>query len=150
MKTDSGEKRAEIPPPKGNLFSAALSVVLRAGVILSAIVISLGLCLFLVTGKSGYAYDDLNPNDGGRYMTLENTSAEYFPSTPQKIWEGVLTLKPFAIITLGLIFLILTPVVNVALAALMFIRSRDLAFSLISLFVLFVLVFSFFLGKAGG
>jgi len=129
--------------------NSLLSLMLRGGVVLSATVIATGLGLFLVTGQSGYAFDQAS---GHSYITFQETSSNqvYFPTNPVAIWQGVIELKPFAIIMLGLLLLIATPVLNVGLAAFGFLRQRDRAFSLISLFVLAVLAFSFFLGKAGG
>jgi uncharacterized membrane protein len=40
-------------------------------------------------------------------------NGDYFPKTPTEIFNGVVLLKPYAIILLGLIILILTPVFGV-------------------------------------
>jgi uncharacterized membrane protein len=125
-----------------------LSLILRGGVILSALVIGLGLLLFLLTGQSGYTQAG---NNAQQYITFHDHSTRgvYFPTTPTEIWQGVVDFKPFAIIMLGISLLTLTPVLNVALVALGFLRQRDRALALISFFVLSVLVLSFFLGNAG-
>jgi uncharacterized membrane protein len=134
----------------------SLSMVLRGGVILSALVIGLGLSLFLFSGKSGYSMNSTEVNKAATYITFHaselgsNSKELYFPTDLAEIWQGVIYLKPFAIIMLGLTFLIATPVLNVALAGFGFIKEHNWAFSLISLFVLAILILSFFLGKAGG
>ncbi len=135
-----------------------LSLTLRVGVVVSATLIGLGLLLFLFTGKGGYAEDSPTPPraNADAYVAFPSGSeallsqGAYFPTNPSQIWQGVLEFKPFALIMLGLVLLIITPVLNVALALVGFLRMRDRAFSLISLFVLFVMLLSFFLGKAGG
>lgn len=133
-----------------------LSVVLRGGVILSALVIGLGLLLFLFTGQSGYMLDSNGAGNASAYFTFHQSTPDssldqlYFPTNPVEIWQGVTELKPFAIIMFGLLLLIATPVVNIALAGLGFIKERNRAFSLISFFILAILILSFFLGKAGG
>jgi len=65
------------------------------------------------------------------------------------VWAGVRRLDPAAIISLGLLLMILTPVTRVAVSIYAFSRERDWKYVAITAFVLAVLVASFFLGKAG-
>lgn len=128
-----------------------LSLVLRGGVILSAGLITLGLLLFLFTGKSGYALDATSSASASSqsyfaFTTQQQDTGLYFPDSPLAIWQGVLAFKPFALIMLGLLTLIVTPILNVCLALVSFLQHRDRAFSLISLFVLALLAFSFCIG----
>lgn len=51
------------------------------------------------------------------------------------------------LVTAGLIVLVLTPVLRVATAFVVFLQERDLAFALISFFVLAAIAFGVFLGK---
>ena len=129
-----------------------LSSVLRGGVLLSSSVIAFGLLLFVLSGQGGYAADQTGGN--GRYTAFRGEVGAggpvYFPTTPVEIGQGVLGLKPFAIIMMGLLLLAVTPVINVALAGIMYWRRGNATFGLISLFVLTVLIVSFLLGKAGG
>lgn len=140
--------------PKQTLdLTSLLSLILRGGVILSAAIIAFGLLLFLITGQSGYILDtQAEKASAQQYFAYHaaNPGEVYFPVNPVEIWQGVLNFKAFAIIMFGLGLLILTPVMNVALAAFGFLRQRNLAFTLISLFVLAVLVLSFLLGKIEG
>ncbi len=130
-----------------------LSLVLRGGVILSATLVAIGLVLLFVTGQTGYTLD---PSKGGSELSNllayhdENSASLYFPINPLEIWQGLINLKPFGIIMFGLTVLIITPVLNILLIALSYIRQRNLTYTLISLFILAVLTLSFFLGKAGG
>lgn len=105
-----------------------ISKFLRAGVLLSAVVIGIGLALFLITGKSGYAGD-------------------YYPSSPTEIFAGLISLKAYAIILTGLIILILTPVFRVGVSILVFIKEKDKLYIRISTAVFVILIISFILGK---
>jgi len=135
------------------LHTPILSLILRGGVILSATIIAFGVVLFLLTGQSGYAtVSGTGASEVSQYLAFHEAGKGqiYFPTNPLEVWQGVISLKPFALIMLGLMLLIATPVLNVIVAATGFVKARNLAFTLISLFVLAVLILSFFLGKAGG
>lgn len=105
-----------------------ISNFLRIGVVLSAIIVFIGLLMFLVSGNSGY-------------------NGDYFPKTPTEIFNGVVLLKPYAIILLGLIILILTPVFRVGVSILVFIKEKDFLYVKITSFVFVILIISFILGK---
>ena len=106
-----------------------ISSSLRVGVYLSAVVIAIGLILLFVTGNSGYPTDQ-------------------FPTTVRAVLAGALYLKPSAVISLGLLLLIATPVFRVAFSVLLFVLEKDRLYTVITLFVLCVLVISFMLGRA--
>lgn len=105
-----------------------VSNVLRFGVILSAVIIFIGFCMFLVTGKSGY-------------------TGNYYPATPSEILKGVITFKSYAIIMTGLLILILTPVFRVGVSIIVFFHERDFLYVKITSFVFIILLISFMLGK---
>jgi uncharacterized membrane protein len=105
-----------------------ISRFLRIGVTLSAAVIFIGLLMFLISGNSGYAGD-------------------YFPTTLSEIFNGLMLLKPYAIILLGLIILILTPVFRVGVSILVFIKEKDYLYVKITSLVFIILIISFVLGK---
>lgn len=105
-----------------------ISKFLRAGVLISAITIGIGLGMLLVTGKSGYVGD-------------------YFPTTSTEIFMGLIELKSYAIILSGLIILILTPVFRVGVSIIVFIRERDTLYVKITSLVFIILMISFILGK---
>jgi uncharacterized membrane protein YfcA/uncharacterized membrane protein len=67
-----------------------------------------------------------------------------FPQTFSQVGAGLLVLRPQAIITLGLLLLIATPVVRVAVSILVFLYERDRRFVAITLLVLLILLFSIF------
>ncbi|QAA32867.1 DUF1634 domain-containing protein [Clostridium manihotivorum] len=105
-----------------------ISNFLRIGVILSAVVVFIGLLMFLITNNSGY-------------------SGSYFPTTPSEIFRGLIAFKPYAIILTGLIILILTPVFRVGVSILVFIKEKDFLYARITSVVFIILIISFLLGK---
>lgn len=125
------------------LFIAQL---LRWGVLTSFVIIAVGLVLMLATGQTGYSQmrlDDVNS------LVQYHTQPD-FPNTVGDVWRGLLALKPYAIITLGLMILIAIPVMRVAVSVLAFAVERDWLYVGITLFVFIVLIVSFALGEAGG
>ncbi|MGE5188474.1 MAG: DUF1634 domain-containing protein [Gemmatimonadota bacterium] len=72
-----------------------------------------------------------------------------FPKTLPDIGRELLELRGRAVMTAGLLFLILTPVARVAASVVGFTVERNWRFVAITSFVLLVVVTSFLLGKAG-
>jgi uncharacterized membrane protein YfcA/uncharacterized membrane protein len=101
--------------------------VLQGGVILSAAVILIGLFLEL-----------LQPNK------FAPQKLQMFPQTFGQVWAGLLILRPQAVITLGLLLLIATPVARVAVSIVAFAVERDWRFVAITTVVLLILLFSIF------
>lgn len=119
------------PAGHTDLFDAELfiSSSLRFGVYLSATVMAIGLVLLFVRGSSGYPLDK-------------------FPTSMGALWSGVSQFKSAAIITLGLVLLIATPVFRVAASVVLFLIEKDHLYTAITLMVLAVLLASFLLGKS--
>ncbi len=107
----------------------AVSRWLRIGVFISAAVIILGLILLFIRGESGYPGND-------------------YPHSLPDIFNGTVQFKPYAVITTGLILLILTPVLRVAISIWVFVREGDKLYVIITSIVLVILIISFILGKA--
>ncbi len=101
--------------------------VLQGGVLLSAAVIVLGSVMMA-----------LQPD------TFAPQQLQSFPQTFGQVWTGLLALRPQAIITLGLLVLIATPVMRVAVSLVAFAVERDWRFVTITLLVLLILLFSIF------
>jgi len=106
-----------------------ISWILQGGVLISAFCILLGVVL-------------LPTRPGG--LSPERVLA--FPQTLTQVWAGLLILRPQAIITLGLLFLIATPVVRVAASIIAFALEHDRRYILITSVVLVILLVSLFLG----
>lgn len=118
----------------------AISLVLRIGVTLSVAVIATGLGLMFAhhgeyaTWTGHFSYHRLT-SPGSRFP---HTFSELDASLRRGDGEGL--------VVLGLLLLIATPVLRVAVSVLSFVYERDKAMTLVTLFVLAVLVGSFFLG----
>ncbi len=82
-------------------------------------------------------------------VRLTKPGAEFPHSVPSVI-RGIQHSQGRAMVMAGLLLLILTPVLRVAVSILAFVYQRDRAFVLITSVVLALLVASFVLGKAGG
>lgn len=102
--------------------------LLQVCVLLSAAIILLGLTLYLITGAGGY----------------ENNA---YPTNPLSILNGVLTLKPFAVMLVGLFILILTPILRVGVSIIVFIIMKDKLYVFITSVVFVILIISLILGE---
>jgi uncharacterized membrane protein len=110
-----------------------ISYVLRGGVLLSAGLLILGALLYATAAlRSG---------------------SPAFPSTyPHSLGDvlaGLTHGDPLAILSLGLLVLLLTPVARVLVSILAFARERDWLYVAITAVVLLILVVSFLLGAGG-
>lgn len=113
-------------------ISKIVAWVLQGGIVISSAIILLGMALLI-----------LSP---GGVATIQLQS---FPATPGQIWAGLLTFQPLAIIVLGLLILMATPVIRVAISAVAFGLEHDLVYVGITLLVLVILCIGFLLGKGG-
>ncbi len=122
-----------------------ISYVLRIGVLLSAAVVLTGILLFALRQDTGYA--PLHPHQLRQLLAFHRSQGPgYFPTSVPEVVAGTLHGKPYAIIGLGLLLLIATPVIRVALSVFFFLAQRDWLYVGITLFVLAVLLVSFFTG----
>lgn len=104
--------------------------VLQAGVATAAIVVLVGAVLLLV--RHGGALPDFR-TFGGEPEALRSVSG---------IVRGVVAMDPRAVVQLGLVLLIATPVVRVLLTLIAFARQRDRLYVVITAVVLTVLLWS--------
>src|SRR5690349_14819290 len=104
----SGERRA----------ADIIGGILQSGVILSALIIMSGFALLL-----------LSP--GG----ISQQALLIFPHTPSEIWRGFVRFQPQAVIMLGLLLLIATPVLRVAASVIIFAIEQDRRYVAITLIV---------------
>lgn len=119
----------------------AISTVLHWGVTGSLVLLGAGTLLcFAKAGTYG--------NDAAAlHAMLANGNA--FPRNLAWFLGGLVHLDGTAVIVAGLLLLIATPVIRVAISIGAFIIARDRAYALITTFVLLLLMLSFYLGKAG-
>jgi uncharacterized membrane protein len=123
--------------------------ILRVGVTTSALLVVAGVALLFVTGSTGYGGSVGELSGLVSYSQHAGGQGAPFPTTPGEVAAGVAALRPYALIALGLLVLIATPVVRVAASVLLFFLERDQAYVCITLLVLLILIMSFLLGKAG-
>lgn len=119
-----------------------ISNLLRYGVLASLAVIALGVTLTFARHPE-YVHDPA-------MMERVRHVNGHFPRTLGAVGRGLATLQGEAVVMLGLLLLIATPVARVALSLLVFARLRDRRFVLITAVVLALLLASFLLGKAAG
>ena len=104
--------------------------LLRLGVLASAVVVGAGGFFYLVQHHSdAVSYDNFT----GEPAVLRSVPA---------IWISALHLDSAAIVQLGILLLIATPIARVALAAVGFHLERDRLYTIVSLVVLGILMFS--------
>lgn len=127
-KTSSDEELKRVE--EMNQIELIIGQVLRIGVLVSAVVILLGLIMIIVTGKTGYA-------------------ANLYPTTVNAILSGIVELRPFAIVMLGLFLLILTPVLRVVVSIYAFVKEQDRLYVWITTFVLIILLVGMWIGYSG-
>ncbi len=124
-----------------------IAQLLRAGVILSFVILTIGIAGVVVTGQTGYEqvrFEDVNSLVGYR------AGHPPFPNAASDIITGLAAFKPYAIIALGLVVLIAIPVLRVAVSVIAFAWERDYLYVFITAFVLAMLILSFVIGEVGG
>jgi uncharacterized membrane protein len=117
-------------------FKAAIGLVLRYGVIASFALVALGSLLLFLEGKTGYL------PMGTAEQLFDAQSA--FPVGLSPLIQGVAAAKPYAIIELGLVVLLATPVARVVISFFLFLEERRYAFVAITATVLAILLLSIF------
>lgn len=120
----------------------AISYLLRIGVATSVLIVVAGTILSFV-----HHPDYLHSS--AAYTRLTGPEASPFRA-PGDITDGLRHLRGQALVTLGLLVLVATPVLRVAASIGLFAIQRDRRFVAITSLVLTLLVTSFLLGKAGG
>ena len=117
----------------------AISLVLRTGVVLSVLVITIGLGVMFAHHS---AYLPLRGNFSYQELTSKTTP---FPHSLAQLRHSIAQGDGRGIVVLGVSILILTPVLRVAVGVLSFLYEKDTPMALVTLYVLAVLVGSFFL-----
>ena len=120
----------------------AISLVLRIGVVVSLLVVVAGVIDGMVRSPAERTSASL-----GRSLISRGAT---FPHAFGSLFTGLGHGDPASIVAAGLLLLVVTPVLRVAVSILTFAYQRDAVFVVVTAFVLSVLIASFFLGTAGG
>ena len=132
-KTEHTPEESATGPQRDYQMDRIISVVLRGGVLLSAGLLIFGALLYFARVLWGGA--PANPTS--------------FPHSLGDVFSGLGHGDPLAILTLGLIVLLLTPVARVLISIFAFARERDWLYVAITTLVLLILLVSFLLGRGG-
>ncbi len=117
-------------------FNTVIGMVLRYGVIASFTVIGVGSVLLFAEGQTGYY------PLGSAEQLFERHNRFLIGLVP--LIQGVISAKPYAIIDLGLLILLATPIARVFISIFLFLKERRYIFVLITITVLALLLFSMF------
>jgi uncharacterized membrane protein len=107
-----------------------ISHALRFGVVLAAVVILTGLLVYIAVGPSSGA-----PTSVHQILHSSETSVK-----PGGVFHGAIGGHSIALIQVGVLALILTPITRVAMSVVLFSSQRDGVFVLITSIVLAILV----------
>lgn len=118
----------------------AISLVLRIGVLVSVGVIAAGLAL---TFAHHPAYRSFT---GGFSYHRLTTPSSPFPHTLSQLGHYLRAGRGRGVVVVGVLLLIATPVLRVAVSVLAFVYERDPKMTIVTLTVLAVLMVSFLLG----
>lgn len=108
-----------------------MSLILTIGMFLSASLVLLGGTIFLF-------------QHGSESINTQLMQSDAYHTNIKHILQAVFSFSPVGIIELGLVILIATQMIRVGLLVWFYGIIRDYWFSCISLFILIVLVYSFF------
>ncbi|HVB95641.1 MAG TPA: DUF1634 domain-containing protein [Nitrososphaerales archaeon] len=117
-------------------FKSAIGLVLRYGVIASFIVVALGSALLFLEGQTGYY------PMGSAEQLFDSQNRALIGLAP--LIQGVASAKPYAVIDLGLVVLLATPVARVLISVFLFMEEKSYAFVAITATVLAILLLSMF------
>jgi uncharacterized membrane protein len=129
-------------PERVRRVEILISTLLRVGVVTSLTVVVLGTLLSFV-----HHPDYVSSKAELSRLTKPGAA---FPHTISEVIEGVRRLQGRAVVMAGLMLLIGTPVLRVAVSIIAFVYEGDWIFMVITSIVLALLLLSFVLGRAGG
>ena len=108
---------------KSNDIERNIGICMRVGVILAAAIMLFGFALLLLNINQFASFDSF---------------------TIKEIIFGLSSLNPYSYLSLGIFVLILTPIIRVVASIILFIKEKNVLYSLITTAVLLILVLSFF------
>jgi uncharacterized membrane protein len=118
-----------------------ISNLLRVGVVLSLVIVLFGTVVSFVHNPEYLSKPSLE--------RVAGTNAQ-FPHTLADVLDGLRRFRGKAIVMLGLLVLIATPVLRVAVSIVGFAYERDRRYVVITSIVLALLIVSFFIGGIEG
>ena len=130
----------QVDEEKLRRVETAISYVLRIGVVASVITVLIGMVM-VFRQHPGYA----SITGKVSYHIVSGPSTR-FPHTLGQLGTALSQGTGDGVIVLGLIILLATPVLRVAVGVLSFIYEKDPPMTIVTLLVLAVLIASFFLG----
>ncbi|HVB12655.1 MAG TPA: DUF1634 domain-containing protein [Nitrososphaerales archaeon] len=134
--TESGQKDGRTKVEYETMLGKVNSIILRYGVVISAALISVGIIIALLnSGKEGI------PSSLSQLTTSSVGNPVLSLAT---LLSGVIALNGVYIIQLGVLILLATPLVRVAVTTILFGAEKDKTYVLIGIVVLLVLLFSTF------
>ncbi|HEY0009540.1 MAG TPA: DUF1634 domain-containing protein [Tepidisphaeraceae bacterium] len=113
-----------------------ISRLLRVGVSISLVIVVLGTIVILLQTGASTAAD----------LQARLSPSASFPHTPAQVWAGLRAGDGPAIVVLGLMVLLATPFLRVAMSAIAFAAAKDWAYVWITLTVLALLAASLLIG----
>ncbi len=120
----------------------AISLVLRIGVSLSVLVIAVGLAIMFSH------HSDYTSFTGSFSFKQLTSSTSQFPHSFSGLAHSVASGQGRGIVVIGVMILIATPILRVAVGVISFLYEHDVPMALVTLYVLIVLIGSFFLAGA--
>lgn len=132
-KAAAGANRAAAGGAADSIITTAISLVLRIGVFLSAGIMAIGLAWYLLQ----------TPN-GPLGQIFQATRTDLLPNPIVGSISGTAQLQPQAIIALGVLVLLATPVIRVAASIALFLAEKDMLYTVITTIVLIILLLSIF------
>jgi uncharacterized membrane protein len=135
--------RVSAPPADGpqRRLELIVSHLLRAGVGTSMVLLAVGVVVFFACNSGGVL-------SGGSLESLVGPQAR-FPQTLAQVVEDVVAFRGEGLLAAGLLVLIVTPVLRVAVSVIGFAFERDWIYVGLTVLVLLVLLGSFLVGRAG-
>ena len=139
--TQESQSNPTRKPQVDHAVESIISMILRAGVIISLIIVVGGLLLSFF-----HHHEYLHSKPSLQRLT---TPGRAFPRTIAGVLAGMRQMRGEAIIMAGLVLLIATPVLRVAVSIIAFVFEKDRTFVILTTIVLGLLILSFFLGTSG-
>lgn len=103
--------------------------ILLYGTILSTLIVMVGGAQFLL-------------QNGGQSLQSELLQTKTAQVSITEVWRFAISFTPLGTVQLGLLLLIATQILRVFLLCLYYVATKDYAFTLISFFILAVLIYS--------